>query len=75
MFWGICGKFGKKVEAKKKLEKNKETNKPFSSTVCIGSCGLRVARGGFGAKAPPLSARSVPRNGRGWRLVELTNGC
>ena len=36
---------------------------------------LRVARGGFGAKAPPLAARLVPWNGRGGRLVELTVGC
>jgi len=31
--------------------------------------------GGFGAKAPPLAARPVPWNGRGRRLVELTDGC
>ena len=34
-----------------------------------------VARGGSGAKAPPLAARPVPWNGRGRRLVELTDGC
>jgi len=26
-------------------------------------------------EAPPLAARPVPWNGRGRRLVELTNGC
>jgi len=36
---------------------------------------LRVARGGSGAKAPPLAARLVPCNEQGQRLVELTNGC
>jgi len=31
--------------------------------------------GSWGSKAPPLVARRVPWNGRGRRLVELTNGC
>jgi len=36
-----------------------------------------VARGGSGAKAPPLVTRPVPWNWRGRRLVELTDsdGC
>jgi len=34
-----------------------------------------LARGGSGAEARALAARPVPRNGRGRRLVELTNGC
>ena len=34
-----------------------------------------VARNGFGPKAPPLAARLVPWNGRGQRLVEVTEGC
>ena len=40
-----------------------------------GSGPTPVARGGSGAKALPLAARPVPLNGRGRRLVELTNGC
>ena len=40
-----------------------------------GSGPTPVARGGSGAKALPLDARPVPLNGRGRRLVELTNGC
>jgi len=36
---------------------------------------LRVARGGSGAKAPPLAARPVTWNGRGRGQVELTDGC
>ena len=34
-----------------------------------------VARSGSGAKAPPYAARPVSWNGRGRRLVELTEGC
>ena len=34
-----------------------------------------VACSGSGAKASPPAARPVPLNGRGRRLVELTNGC
>jgi len=34
-----------------------------------------VARGGSGAKAPPLAARPAHWNGRRRRLLELTNGC
>jgi len=41
---------------------------------CGNSCLTPVARGGSGAKAPPLAARPVPMDGRGRRLVELTEG-
>jgi len=41
-----------------------------------GNCGpTSVVRRGSGAKAPPLAVRPVPWNGRGRRLVELTDGC
>jgi len=40
-----------------------------------GSGPTPVARGGSGAKAPPLAARPVPWNGPGRRLVALTEGC
>jgi len=57
--WGIRGKVGGKKwgTQKKHLDKKKEADKPFSSTVRIGTGGLRVARGGSGAK---LAARLVP---------------
>jgi len=70
---GCYGGFGEKMV--KIGGKKKEADTLFSATVRIGSGGLRVARGGFGAKAPPLAARPVPRNGRGRRLVKLTSGC
>jgi len=41
----------------------------------IGRGKVRLCGGGSGAKAPPLAARPVPWNGRGQRLVELTDGC
>ena len=58
-------------------QNRKKTEEFFLSGLEIGknSCPTPVARGGSEAKAPPLAARPVPRNGRGRRLVELTNGC
>ena len=58
---------------KKKLKFFKK--KLFLSTVRTVSGVLRVARGGSGAKAPPLAVRPVPWNGRGRRLANPTEVC
>jgi len=51
------------------------TEKKGGLEIGRGSGPTPVARGGSGAKAPPLAARPVPWNGRGRRLMELTEGC
>jgi len=58
-----------------KGKKEKRKLKNSWSIIRMNSGVLRVARGCSGAEAPPLAARPVPRNGRGPRLVEVTNGC
>ena len=52
-----------------------KTEKKSGLEIDRGSVLTPVARGGSGAKAPPLAARPVPWNGRGQRLVELNDGC
>jgi len=53
-------------------QSEKLKKKVLCEIICMSSGLLRVARGSFGAEAPPLAARYVPWNGQGRRLVELT---
>ena len=56
MLWEISGNFEDKVGwHKNKTKEGKK--KEHKMTVCMGSGWWRVARGGSGAKAPPLAAR------------------
>jgi len=68
------------------LQKKKRGRRPISNKIGKteekrgleigrGSGPAPVARSRSGSKASPLAARPVPWNGRGRRLVELTDGC
>jgi len=68
--------FAKKTRGRRSIsDKIGETEEKSWMEISRGSGPTPVTRGGSGAKAHPLAARPVPWNGRGWRLVELTDGC
>jgi len=72
----LISDFAKKTRGRRPIsDKIGKTEKKSGLEISRDSGPTPVARGGSVAKAPPLAVRPVPRNGRGRRLVELTNGC